>query len=296
MSYIKEMWAVIAAAAMAWLSRIDNNTLNIIVNLLTITVILIGLIDWAVRRIRNTAKNRKPRRPVIDIVESTQKPFKTVNMLENPMETSEKIGSFVDRISREFKGGAKMKKFFKWAWYNKEQLFSIAYSIALLALSQMAIWTDLVASLLPALSPVAVIIVKIAVCVISLAFTALTVRNVCVTYGLSSLDTIDRVLAERAEAETRKLTPEQKKTLKAYISTLQNTLNQTRAELTEAEKALAEVTALYNADNTLVANYSQRKSELTAKVARCNAVIANVESKIADYKAKLDGKNVTPKA
>ena len=299
MQYVKEYWAVIAAAAGVWLSRVDNEVLAKIVNLLTILAILIGLIDWAVRRICGRRKKKQQQEnglQVLEMIESTQKPFKTVQMLEDPMRTGESIGNFVDKISKEFKGEATMKKFFKWFWYNKEQLGSILYNVAILALSQVAIWTDLVAAFLPMLPPAAVIAVKVTICVLSVAFTALTVRNVCVKYGLSSLDTIDKVLAERAESAMNKLTPEQKKTLKAYIATLQQTLAQTKAEREEAEKALAEITTLFNADNSLVTNYAQLSAELNAQIAQAQTVTANVEAKIADYKAQLAGKTLEPKA
>ena len=292
MNFFKEMWAVFVAAVMAWISRIDNNMLNKIVNLLTILIILIGLTDWFIRKIKSNraTKKKQDKRQVLDLIENTQKPFKTVNMLDNPMETSEKIGNLVDKISKKI-GGETMKKFFKWLWYNKEQLFSILYNIALMVLSQIAVWTDLVSAIMPVKSPTAVIIVKVIICALSIAFTALTVRNICVKYGLSSLDTIDKVLAERAEVAASKLTDEQKKTIKSYITTLQNTLSQAKTELTTAEKALAEITTLFNADNSLVADYSIRKAALDKKIAHSNAVISNVEAKIAEYKSQLDGKN-----
>ena len=291
MSLIKDMWAIRAAAVMAWLSRIDNEVLNTIVNLLTITVILIGLTDWAIRTIRGRkAKKQNGRSDVLGKIESTQKPFKTVNMLDNPMGTSEAIGNFVDKISDNLKGGAKMKKFFKWVWYNKEQLFSILYSVALMALSQMAIWTGLVTAVLPQLPATAVLVVKAVICGLSLVFTALTVRNVCVTYGLSSLDTIDKVLAERAKEAANKLTPEQKKVVKSYISTLTTAANQAKADLAAAEKALNEITTLFNADSSLVANYNQKKTDLSRQIENSKALIANVEKRIADYKAQLSGK------
>lgn len=294
MIYFRDMWAVIATAAMAWLTRIDNNFLNIIVNLLTILVIVIGLVDWAVRRFAGEKKKKSEEgRRLLEMVENTQKPFKTVSLLDNPVQAGESIGKFVDKISTKLKGGSTMKKFFKWVWYNKEQLFSILYSILMMALSQVAVWTDLVSSLLPELEDTSLIIVQVAICAVSVLATALTVRNVCVTYGLSSIDTIDKVLEERAKAAANNMTADQKKTLKSYITTLQSTLDSTKAELAEKEKALAVVTTLFNADSTLVADYNMKKSELNSQIEKAKAVIANVEAKIAEYKAQLSGKNAS---
>lgn len=299
MKFFRETWAITATAVMAWLSRINNNALETIVNLLTILVIIIGLTDWAVRRICGKRKKKKASdgRQVLEAIENTQKSFKTVSMLENPMQTGESIGNFVDKISNQFKGGThKMKKFFKWLWYNKEQLFSILYSVAIIAFSQLAIWTDLVFTIFPELTATPALIVKVTAGVLSVAFTALTVRNVCVPYGLSSLDTIDQHLAKKAEEAASKLSPERKKELKSFIATLQTQLGKARTDLAAAEKALAEITTLYNADSSLVRDYHMRKNDLDNQITRSNAVIANVEAKIADYKAQLEGKSDKPKA
>lgn len=296
MQFFKEYWALIAAAVGAWLTQISNETLQKIVSLLTILAITLGLLDWGARKVSGKVRKKKPGSTILEKIEGTQKPFKTVNMLNNPVEPGEKIGNFVDKISKDFNGGTTMKKFFKWVWYNKEQLGSIAYSAAILVLSQMAIWTDLIAAFLPMLPPTGVLAVEITICVLSVAFTALTVRNVCVKYGLSSLDTIDAELAKRAQEAQNKLTAEQKKQLKQYIATLQKTLGQAKADHDKAETELAEISTLYNADNSLVPDYARKKAELTAQISRAAAVIANVETKIAAYKAQLDGKIETPKA
>jgi membrane protein implicated in regulation of membrane protease activity len=291
-NFFKEQWAITVTAAMAWLSHIDNYALSVIVNLLTILVILIGLTDWIVRKIKGRTEKKKQekqeRRQVLDLLENTQKPFQTVNMLDNPMGTSEKIGNLFDGILRKI-GGIKMKKFFKWLWYNKEQLFSILHNIAVILITNLLMFTDVLAGVIGVC--VLPLYVKLIVLAVSLAATVLTVRNVVSKYGLSSLDTIDKELAMRAEAKANKLTDEQKKTLKSYIATLQTTLNKAKEELTTAEKALAEITTLFNADRSLVVNYPARKAELDKTIAQSNAVIANVEAKIAEYKSQLDGKN-----
>ena len=296
MQFFKENWTLVAAAVGTWLSRVENETLQKIVSLLTIFAILLGLLDWGVRKIRGMARKQKPGSTIPEKIAGTQKPFKAVNMLDNPIEPGEKIGNFVDKISKDLNGGKNMKKFFKWIWYNKEQLGSIMYSVAILAISQLVIWADLVAVILPWLPATGATAMKVGICVLSAGFTALTVRNVCVKYGLSSIDTIDAVLAEKAQAASNKLTSEQKKALKSDIETLQQTLAKNIAELAEHEKALAEITTLFTADSSLVPDYARKKAELSAHIARFTAVIANIETKIAEYKAKLAGKTEAPKA
>ena len=293
MSFMKDMWAIIVAAVMAWLSRIDNEVLNTVVQLLTITVILIGLTDWVIRKIRGRkAKNKTDGEDVLVKIESTQKPFKTVNMLDNPMGTSEAIGNFVDKISDNLKGGTKMKKFFKWIWYNKEQLSSIVYNVVVLALTNVLLFTSALDGFIAAYAGTTVAIaIKISAAVLGVLFTALTVRNVCVKYGLSSLTTIDSVLAERAATAAQKLPAEKKKELKTYIRTLQDAQAKAKAELADAEKALAEIVTMHNADASLVANFANRKSELDREIANGKAAIENFEKKIATYKAQLSGKN-----
>lgn len=297
MSLIRELWAVMVATATAWLSHIDNEVLNIVVNLLTIAVILIGLADWAVRKIRGRKAEKKERgRQVLELLESTQRPFKAVNMLDNPMGASENIGNFVDKITNKT-GGKTMKNFFKWMWYNKEQLASIAFNVLVLALTNVLLFTNYFDGLFAVYAgTTTALVIKIVAAVLGVLFTALTVRNTCVKYGLSSLETIDAVLAERAEIASHKLTPEQKKTIKSYIATLQNTLEKAKEELATAETALAEITALFNADPSLVENYAIRRAGLVKQIEHCKTVVQNIENKIAEYKAQLDGKTEVPQA
>ncbi len=292
MNFLKEMWAVILSAVLSWLSSLDNNTLSIVVNLLTILVIVLGLIDWCIRKFKQTkaSKDEKRRRP-LDLLEGTQKPFKAVRMLDAPTESGEKIGEIIEYISHEIGGNSKMKKFLKWVWYNKEQLLSIAFNVIVIALANIFMFTGWLDGIIALYAGTTIaLILKIAAAVLGVGFTALTVRNVCVKYGLSSLATIDQVLEERAQAAANKLTPEQKTTLRAYISALESKLEGAQAELTKAEASLLEINALYNVDRNLVANYSSKKTELERSIAQSKSVITNVEAKLVDYRAQLAGK------
>ena len=288
MNFLVELWSVIVSVVISWFARVDNAVLSKISNLLTILVILIGLFDWSVRKYRHRANAKQQKS--LDILESTQKPFKAVNMLNNPMGTSEKIGALIEDTTKML-GGKKMKKFFKWVWYNKEQIASIAYNIAIIVATNFLMWSDLLNEFFASwASPTTVLVVKIAALLISVAFTAITVRNVCVTYGLSSLDTIDKVLAERAAEQERKLTPEQKKALKYNITVLMGALEKANAELKTFEIELEKITALYNADNSLVADFVIKRQNYEKKIAASKAVVTTIEGKIAAYKAVLDGK------
>ena len=283
-----EFWTVFIKPVLNWLNGLDNHLLDVIVNLLTILVIVVGLTNWIVKKITKKKRDKSENGNVIDTVSKAQKSFRTVDMLENPTKTGEKIGDMVDIISHEI-GGKKMSKFFKWLWYNKEQMFSILYNVLLLVLSQIATFAGLIEVIFPTLAGTGLIIVKVIICVVSVAFTALTVRNVCVKYGLSSLDTIDTVLAERAAEAAKKLSPEQRKAIKANISTLQEVLNNTVAKLTEQKEALIKITALYEADPNLVHDFEGKKAVYVSNIAEYEKVKANVEAKINAYKTALNG-------
>lgn len=296
MNFLLEIWMIFASTILGWFSALDNNILNNIASLLTILALSIGITDWCIRKIKGKGKE-KPRektqekRQVLDLIEGTQKPFRAVNMLDNPMESGEKLGNLVDSVSKTI-GGKKMKKFFKWLWYNKEQLLSILYNAVIVVLSQVVIWSDLVYALYPDISSTAAIVTKISIGVVSALFTALNIRNVCVKHGLSSLDTIDAYLAQKAEEAASKLTPEQKKALKTAITTLQDNVNKALTEKTTATKTLAELTALFNADNALVPDYGARKASLERVIQTAVATITSLEPKIVEYKARLSGKTV----
>lgn len=183
-----------------------------------------------------------------------------------------------------------MKKFFKWLWYNKEQLGSILYNVVLLALSQFAIWTDTLTTIFPVMSPTAALVINIVACVASVAFTVLTVRNVCVKYGLSSLDTINEVLAERAAVQASKLSPEQKQVYRGYIATLNDALAKAKRDLQLVEAEFNKLNILYEADNSLVPDFTKKTLTYQQQIAAGKDAVANIEGKIAQFKALLSGK------
>lgn len=293
MNFLLELWTVFASTVLGWFSAINNDVLETIANLLTILILIIALVEWRARKKAGKAtksqEKTQEKRQVLGLIENTQKPLKVVHMLDNPMEPGERLGNLVDSISKTI-GGNKMKKFFKWLWYNKEQLLSIVYNVIIIAFANLAMFTDALAGIVGI--GVMPLYAKIIVAVVSLAFTVLTVRNVVVKYGLSSLDTIDAHLAKKAEEAANKLTPEQKKALKSAISTLQTNVNKAITDKTSALKTLSEITALFNADSTLVPDYGAQKQALERDITKATATIDSLEVKIVEYKAQLSGKSV----
>lgn len=189
-----------------------------------------------------------------------------------------------------------MKKVFKWIWYNKEQLGSIIYSAITLVLSNFVMWTDTfgeyvdMAAELPVFASIGGgMAVKVAILVLAIGGTALSIRNTCVKYGLSSLDTIDKVLAERAAKKQNKLTAEQKKEYKNLISVLKSELVKVTNDVKTAETELAKITEIYNADNSLVSDFVIKRQTYEKKIATSKANIISIEEKIAEYKAILGG-------
>ena len=282
------MWIIIVSSCLSWLSRIENNTLSKIANLLTILVISIGLIDWILRKMKCKSQKEIRRQEILSALENSQKPFRVVNMLEEPMGTSEKIGTIIEKTLNFIGGKTKMKKFFKWVWYNKEQLLSILYNVVLVGLANFVLLTDALDGVIGV--EAMPLWVKICVAVVSLALTALTVRNVVVKYGLSSLTTIDNILKEKAEASARKLTPEQKEQYKVYLNVLYASLNNKKDELKKCTTELATITALFEADNLLVPNFVSTKTELESTIKSCETTIENINGKIDIYKGILSGK------
>lgn len=189
-----------------------------------------------------------------------------------------------------------MKKVFKWLWYNKEQLGSIIYSAITLGLSNIAMWTDTFSEYINAAAELPVfaniggaMAVKVAAIVLAVGGTALSIRNTCVTYGVSSLETIDKVLAERAAKKKNKLTAEQKKMYKEMIATLKDEAAKVVEATAEATAELEKITSIHNADASLVPDYVVRKQQLERRIASNKATAANIENKMADYKAILKG-------
>lgn len=299
MSFLKEFWAVIVSEILSWLNCLDNNVLAKIGNLLTILILLIALFDYFILKKRksnkqNNAKQTEKRQnnDFLGAIESTQKPIKAVEMLENPMRAGEKIGETIEKINERF-NIMKIKKFFKWLWYNKEQLGAITYNVIAIALANFVMFTDS----LNGIFGIAEIPLwaKISVCAVSVLFTALTVRDVVCKYGLSSLGTINEHLAKKAEEKANKLTKEQKAQYKSYISILNKELDSAKAKLDGYVAEYEKIVARHNADASLVPNFATIKAELEAKIKTEQVAFDNINAKFNNYKGILSGKIVAPK-
>lgn len=297
MSFLKEFWAVIVSALLSWFNCLDNNVLAKIGNLLTILILSIALFDYFYRKKRKTNTKETDKRQyndngILGAIESTQKPIKAVEMLENPMVLGEKIGETIEKINERFTK-MKIKNFFKWIWYNKEQLGSILYNIALIALANFAVFTDSIQGMLGI--EVFPLWAKIVIAVVVVAFTVLNVRCVVVKYGLSSLGTINEHLAKKAAEKAEKLTPEQKAQYKAYISILNKELDSAKAKLDGYVAEYEKLVARHNADASLVPNFANIKADFDSKIKVEQVSIDNITAKISAYKGILKGKIVAPK-
>ena len=127
MHKLSETWALAVGVFLQFFSYFNNEVLTKIVNLLTIAVLVIGLLDYFIRRlIRRRSKNKsseeqedkKPQK-TIDTIKKTQKSFRTLELLENPLSAGKKLGAVIYHTALEVKH-MKIKNFFKWLWYNKE--------------------------------------------------------------------------------------------------------------------------------------------------------------------------------
>lgn len=293
MSFLAEIWAVIVSTALAWFEHLDNASLDKIASLLTILVISIGLVDWILRKARNRDKKKSKRQNnIFSAIEGVSRPFKAVDMLEDPMATGERIGSTIEKITERFTQ-MKIKKFFKWLWYNKEQLGAIIYNVIAIAIANFVMFTDS----LNGIFGIAEIPLwaKISVCVVSVLFTALTVRDVVCKYGLSSLGTINEHLAKKAEEKANKLTKEQKAQYKSYIDILKKELATAKTSLDALKAELAKLVERHNADASLVPNFATIKAELEAKIKTEQVAFDNINAKFNNYKGILSGKIFAPK-
>lgn len=126
MHKLSETWALAVGVFLQFFSYFNNEILTKIVNLLTIAVLVIGLLDYFIRRLtkrksKNTSSEPedKKQKKTIDTIKKTQKSFRTLELLENPLSAGKKLGAVIYHTALEVKK-MKIKNFFKWLWYNKE--------------------------------------------------------------------------------------------------------------------------------------------------------------------------------
>lgn len=156
----------------------------------------------------------------------------------------------------------------------------------MLVASQYLIWTKQITDIFH-LQGKALIIVEVIIGAIALLGTILTIRNTCVKYGLSSLDTIDKVLNERAEEAAKALTPEQKKLIKTNIAVLTDKLTTLKRELQEKTANYEKLKCLHDADASLVENYEVETASYNKMKLSLDKAIATLETKIKEYTETL---------
>lgn len=179
----------------------------------------------------------------------------------------------------------KVKKFFKWVWYNKEQLGSIAFSAILYAATiYLTVWGELGNAVITWFPDnwTAINIVRVSIAVVALLLTVLTIRNTCVKYGLSSLGTIDQVLTERAQAAAAKLSPEAKKVIKQNLAVLNGQLNTLKSRLSEITGEFNKAKCLHDAVASLVPDFAAKSAAFEKEKASLDAQIATLEAKIKE--------------
>ena len=315
MHKLSQTWALAMGVFFQFLGAISNDILSKLVNLLTIAVLMIGLLDYLIRRLIKSKREKKQsveslmddeleldiedeppalsepsetnptNDNVIHAITKTQKSFRTLELLENPTSAGEHLGAALCTVASEVKG-MKFKNFFKWLWYNKEQMGSILFNALVLIASQYLIWTKQITDIFH-VEGRALLVLEIVIGVVAVLGTALTIRNTCVKYGLSSLATIDNVLAERAEEAAKQLTPEQRKTIKANIGVLSEKLNTFKNELAEKTAAYEKIKCLHDADASLVEGYEAETAQYNKLKLSLEKVIATLETKIKEYNDAL---------
>ena len=307
---LSDTWALSVGVVLQFFTAINNEILSGIINILTITVLLVGLIDYFVRKIRRrrkdeencedeevsaTTKKAKEKRKekariFTKTVRKAHKSFRTLDLLEKPESAGNHLGDTIYHVALEVKRMEKMKKFFKWVWYNKEQLGSIAFSaivyavtIYLTCMGELSglLWSRMGDNLTK------IYIVKGVVMGVAALLTILTIRNTCVKYGLSSLGTIDRVLAEKAEAAAQKLSPEAKKLIKQNLAVLNNQLRTLKARLSEISGEYNKIKCLHDTVASLVPDYATKAAAYEKESASLTEQITTLEAKIKELTETL---------
>lgn len=223
-------------------------------------------------------------------VRKAHKSFRTLDLLENPESAGNQLGDVLYHTALEVKRMTKVKKFFKWVWYNKEQLGSIAFSAILYAATiYLTVWGELGATVIAWFPDnwTAINIVRVAIAAVAFLLTVLTIRNTCVKYGLSSLKTIDAVLTERAEAAAKRLPPEAKKEVKQALGVLKAQLQTLESRLYEITTEFNKVKCLHDAVASMVPDYAAKAAAFDKEKAQLDASIATLKAKIEELAGSL---------
>ena len=302
---MKEVWLILkkylelfisvgCALLTSWFDKIELLTLQKISNILMILLMTIGLIKFIFANVKLPNWLSK--------LVHTQKPIKSVDYMNDPIEVGEKTGQLVsDTLTLStiiYKGGKKfMKKIlnaikglFVWLWGNKAQLADAIYVFLTGVVLNVLIYSDIANMLLP--EYLAVDWFKIAITVVSVVMTILSWINTATSRKFDSLATLTEVQKAKEDKKAQQtLNAEQLAKYNSIKADLLKRKVEIEAVIVEATKEIEKINARIELgiSSEIVEHSNLSKLQATIvnaqnDLATLDVNIQTVESKINEYK------------
>lgn len=278
------LWVgLLVAIGVAWYNGYDKSKMDNFSSFLILLVTIVGFLSFL--KTLTTTKSK-------ELMESNTTSQKTrvsyIEVASNPYKQGQNLAKDIAttiEILREKKAMNKVKKFFKWLYFNKCTITNIVVSIACVSfVNFMSLWGYLDRYQIFRTNPV---LFKIIIGVGGVLWTALSVFCSINKLGAENLSEIDARLQAKANEKLSRLTPEQRKLVKENIKNLQEQLNKLKVESDGAMKIVQSFTVLKSIEGFDVSNQVESYEKACAIVSNNSSLITKLENEIAILKGKL---------
>ena len=278
------LWVgLLVAIGVAWYNGYDKSKMDNFSSFLILLVTIVGFLSFL--KTLTTTKSK-------ELMESNTTSQKTrvsyIEVASNPYKQGQNLAKDIAttiEILREKKAMNKVKKFFKWLYFNKCTITNIVVSIACVAfVNFMSLWGYLDRYQIFQTNPV---LFKVIIGVGGVLWTALSVFCSINKLGAENLSEIDARLQAKANEKLSRLTPEQRKLVKENIKNLQEQLNKLKVESDGAMKKVQSFTVLKSIEGFDVSNQVESYEKACAIVSNNSSLITKLENEIAILKGKL---------
>lgn len=278
------LWiGLLVAIGVAWFNGYDKSKMDSFSSFLILLVTIVGFLSF----LKTLTTTKKGGANDCDLA-SQKTRVSTIEIASNPYENGKEIARNVAttiEILKEGKAMSKVKKFFKWLYFNKCTITNIIVSIVCVAfVNFMSLWGYLDRYQVFQANP---ILFKIIIGVGGILWTVLSIFCSINKLGAENLSEIDARLQAKANEKLSRLTPEQKKFVKENIKELQQALNQLKLEYDSAMKTVQSYTVLKGIEGFDVSNQEEGYQKAMVTLSVNKPLIDKAENEIAVLKGKL---------
>ena len=221
----------------SFLSHWENEIIQTIYSTLILIFLLIGFLKVLKspnkeNESNNQIRNKDNNINLIDLVVNQQKPFKAIELSQNPTQGGEELGEiFLETMKGGKKKMEKIKDFFKRVWGNKFTILSIVFSLFCVFACEYLYFADYFLRFDWVENNQ--VVLNYVLPIVGIAYIVLNVFTTITKYGWENLKELQEKAYKKALEKASQLTKEQKAIVKNQMKEVKEQLSNVGIDLTK---------------------------------------------------------------